>query len=76
MTALLRNVADVLMAVWPPTTGEHEVVALGRTGSAADGFVDCLTTHLGNVSSSIDLFLVEFAITGAADLKLAGKVQA
>ena len=38
--------------------------AFGRTGSAADSFVDCLTTHLSNIS--VDLFLLEFAINGAS----------
>jgi hypothetical protein len=71
-------VVDMLNAVWPPASpgASHAAVALGRTGSAADTFVDCLTTHLGNLSGRrarrgddappVDLFLLEFAINGAS----------
>ena len=72
-----RMVVDVLNAVWPPASPgtSHAAVALGRTGSAADTFVDCLTTHLGNLTGRtrrgddappVDLFLLEFAINGAS----------
>ena len=46
-----RMVVDFLNAVWPPRDGSrHHLVSFGRTGGAADGFVDCLTTHLTNLS--------------------------
>ena len=69
-----RMALEWLNATWPPLYGEHRLIAFGRTGIAADGFVDCLTTHIANLSSTngrtrdgpVDLFFLEFAITGAS----------
>ena len=41
----------------------HELVTMGRSGCAADCFVDCLETHLGLVERPVSLFVLEFAIT-------------
>jgi hypothetical protein len=75
-----RSFIDFLSAVWPPhATGDpppnasmlppaprHRLFAFGRTGAAADTFVDCVTTHLDALGGEADLFLLEFAINGAS----------